>query len=55
MFDKLIKAAVNVVTLPVDVAADLITMGGAITDKEEPYTVSKVRKIKRQLDEAGDG
>lgn len=54
MFDKLLKAAVNVVTLPVDVAADLLTMGGALTDKEEPYTVEKARKIKQNLDDAGE-
>lgn len=54
MFGSLLKAAVAVATLPVDVAADLVTMGGALTDKKEPYTASKVRKIVRNLDEASD-
>ena len=54
MFDKLAKAALGVVTAPVDVAADLVTGFGMATDRDEPYTVSKARKIYRQIDEATD-
>lgn len=52
MFDKLFKAAVGIITLPVDVAADVVTMAGALTDRDEPYTVSKAKRIRRQIDEA---
>lgn len=54
MLKNLLKAAVGVATAPVDVAADLITMGGALTDEEEPYTVKKVKEIKKNLDDASD-
>jgi len=52
MFDKLLKAAVGIVTLPVDVAADVITLGGSLTDKPRPYTAEKARHIMRNIDEA---
>lgn len=57
MFDalkSLTKAAVSVVTLPVDIAADIVTMGGAVNDKKNPYTVEKVKKIMGHLDDATD-
>lgn len=45
MFKSLLKAAVGVVTLPIDVAADVITLGGALTDKDQPYTAKKASDI----------
>ena len=57
MFDvlkSLGKAVVSTVTLPVDIAADIVTMGGAINDKRNPYTVEKVKKIMGHLDDATD-
>jgi len=48
MFDFLEKTAklvVDVATLPVSVAADVVTMGGALNDRDEPYTISKGRRI----------
>jgi hypothetical protein len=50
----LTKAVVGVATLPVDVAADVITLGGALNDKEQPYTAKKLGKIMDALDEATD-
>lgn len=54
MFKNLLKAAVGVVTLPVEIIADSVTLGGAMTDKDEPYTASKLRQIKKNLDKALD-
>ena len=45
MFGKLFNAAVDVVTLPVSVAVDVVTLGGALVDRDEPYTVSKVKRL----------
>lgn len=50
----LAKAAVGVATLPVDILADTVTLGGVLADRKEPYTASKARKIMRALDEATD-
>jgi hypothetical protein len=47
----LLKAVVETVKLPFDVTADVITMGGAMTDKDVPYTVSRCRRIMKKLNE----
>ncbi|WP_156356022.1 hypothetical protein [Sphingomonas sp. Leaf22] len=52
MFGNLMRAAVGIVTMPVDVVADVITLGGALTDKREPYTASKARSVMRNIEEA---
>lgn len=52
MFDNLLKAAVGVATSPVDVAADIVTMGGALTDRDEPYTVTKAKSILHETQKA---
>lgn len=56
MFDILesvTKVAVNVVTLPVSVAADVVTLGGSLTDKNKPYTVETVSDLVQNLKDAG--
>lgn len=45
MFGKLFSAAVDVVTLPVSAAVDVVALGGALVDRDEPYTVTKVRRL----------
>jgi len=52
LIESLAKAAVGVVTLPVAVAADVITLGGALTDKDEPYTASTASDIVKNLTNA---
>jgi hypothetical protein len=53
MFESLLKAAVGVVIeLPVAVAADVVTMGGAMTDKDRPYTTDAVGKIVGNIQDA---
>lgn len=48
----LAKTAICVVTLPVDIAADAVTLLGAMTDKPEPYTITKIKKAMDGIDEA---
>lgn len=50
--EGLAKAAVGVVTLPVQVVADVVTLGGALTDKDEPYTVKGVSDVMQNLQDA---
>lgn len=52
IFESLTKAAVGVVTLPVALVADVVTMGGACNDKDEPYTASAVSDIVKNLTDA---
>lgn len=45
MFGKLLQVATDVITLPVSLGVDVVTMGGALVDRDEPYTVSKVKRL----------
>lgn len=38
MLESLAKAATAVIAVPVSVVADVATLGGTLTDKENPYT-----------------
>lgn len=47
------KAAVGlVVTTPVSLVADVITMGGACVDRREPYTATALRDVLRNVTDA---
>jgi hypothetical protein len=54
MFGKLLEAVVKTVVLPVSIVADVVTIGGAITDKDESYTVTAIKDIAKDSDEIGD-
>ena len=46
MFDNLFKAVVGaVIETPIALAADVVTLGGALTDQETPYTAQAVSKV----------
>lgn len=51
LIGTLVKTAVNIAALPVAVAKDVITLGGATTDRPESYTSEQIQKLK---DEAED-
>ncbi len=51
----LTKAAVGVVVeAPVSIAADVLTLGGAIIDRDEPFTVSTLKNVKKNIENATD-
>ena len=52
MFESLAKAATAVVTVPVSVVADVVTLGGSLTDKEKPYTAEAVSDFVQNLQDA---
>lgn len=48
MFDILsrtVRAAVDIATLPVSAAVDVVTLGGTLVDRDEPYTVTKAKRL----------
>ena len=50
MFNSIVKATVGVVVeTPLAVVADVVTMGGALTDKEVPYTADALEKVYENL------
>lgn len=52
MLKNLSKAALGVAVTPVDMVADVITLGGELSDKGESYTASRLRKAGKALDAA---
>lgn len=53
MLTNLLKAAVGlVVETPIAVVEDVITMGGAVTGKDEPATVTALKKVAKNVADA---
>ncbi|MCP3729264.1 hypothetical protein M9978_02385 [Sphingomonas sp. MG17] len=52
MLDNLLRAAVGAATMPLDLAADVVTLGGALTDRDEPYTATKARSVMANVADA---
>lgn len=50
--EDIAKAAVGVVTLPVTLVADAATLGGSLTDKDQPYTGTALESILKNLEKA---
>ena len=49
----LAKAVVGVVVeTPLAIAADVLTLGGAITDKDEPYTATALKDVMKNVENA---
>ena len=51
LFGKILKTTIDTVTLPVDMAKDMATLGGLLTDKKEPHTSKKIGKISDAVDD----
>lgn len=55
MFGNLLKAVVGVVIeTPVALVADVITMGGACTDQDKPYTAKALEKVMDNVTKSTD-
>lgn len=54
MIKSLLKAAAGVITVPVSIVADAVTMGGALNDQPEPYTARAVSDVLENLTKATD-
>lgn len=49
MFGFIAKVVETVVKVPVAVAADVATLGGALTDEKKPYTAQVVEKLVEEV------
>lgn len=49
IFQNSIKAAACIVDIPISVTADVITLGGALTEKEKPYTVEACSDLVKNI------
>ena len=45
MFGSLLKVAFSPVDLALSVAADVVTMGGALSDQDKPYTAQAAERL----------
>jgi hypothetical protein len=52
LLENLTKAVIGVAVSPVDAVADVITLGGVLSDQEKPYTVQRAEQIMRNLNKA---
>jgi hypothetical protein len=52
LLEKVAKATVGVITLPVDVVADVVTMGGELNDRGTSYTGDKLESIVDNLQDS---
>lgn len=56
MIKSLTKAVVGVVLeTPVSIAADVVTLGGSLTDKKEPYTTTAIKKVVQNIEDSTKG
>ncbi len=55
ILDNLTRAALGVLTLPLEVTSDVVTLGGALTDQDETYTGKRLRQIGEKLESAVEG
>jgi hypothetical protein len=51
---KLIKGTINTALIPVDVAKDVVTLGGTLDDEEETYTGKRVKQVIKDVEEAAE-
>jgi hypothetical protein len=51
LFGKLLKSGFDLVTTPVEIVKDVVTLGGAMTEKQEPYTVQRLRRLAADAEE----
>lgn len=55
VLNSLTKAVVGVVVeTPIAIVADIVTLGGSMTDKNEPYTVTALGKVVDNVSDATD-
>ena len=53
MLGDLVKATVGaVIETPVAIVADVVTLGGSLTDKNEPYTATAVKRVVENIENA---
>ncbi len=46
---KLFKTLFDIATLPVEVAKDIITLGGVVTERKKTYTQERLEKLDNDL------
>lgn len=45
LFGSILKAGINVVTAPIEVVKDVVTVGGLATDQKKSYTQQRLEEL----------
>jgi hypothetical protein len=53
-FSDLTSVVIQTALLPVEVAKDVVTMGGIMTDQSKPYTARRIGKVFDKIEGAID-
>lgn len=53
-FKSLASVVVQTVLLPVEAVKDVVTMGGAMTEQDTPYTLQRLNKIGDKINDTVD-
>ena len=54
LLGSLLKTTIHVATTPLEVVKDVVTMGGVLTEQDEPYTVQRGKKLVDDMKEGED-
>jgi uncharacterized protein Yka (UPF0111/DUF47 family) len=54
LLGSLLKTTIHVATTPLEVVKDVATLGGVLTDQDEPYAVQRIKKLARDIQEVED-
>ena len=45
LLGDILKTGFDLATTPIDIVKDVATLGGSLTDQNEPYTAQKARRL----------
>ena len=54
LFSAIVKVAVDITTLPIAVAKDIVTFGGIATEQDKPYTAQRLDQIREDSEDADE-
>lgn len=54
IFGDILKTGFDIATSPIEVAKDAVTLGGILTDEDEPYSVKRLKQIGKDLEDTRD-
>jgi hypothetical protein len=54
IFGKILKTGFDIVTTPIDVAKDVVSLGGVLDGHDESYTAKKLKRLQRDAEDMRD-
>ena len=51
LFGKILGTVFDTVTSPIEIVKDIGTMGGVLTDEDEPYTLKRLKKLAKDTED----